>query len=517
MEAALGKVMRSGFVFWLLFLAVGGYLVWPLKEHIKFGIDLVGGTYITLEVKTEQAVNQELVERMQDFMKKLQQAGLDAPASYKVEQETMTLTFADRAALSNVQTLANEALPGLKISTDNNSLVARFPDKVAERIKEEAVTRNIEVLRTRLGVVSEIPIAGQGDRNIVIEMPDVADPQQAKALIGKPAHLEIKLVEGAASSEDQLLEAYGGDVPDGLMVLPGKGDGVYGKREYYLVPEYTDLTGRLLRDANVGFGGKTGSNIVVNFEFKPEGGQKFSELTGNNIGRRVAVIVDNVVISAPMVNTAIGDKGYIEGSFTTEDAKELATMLKSGAFVAPVEFIEERQIGPSLGQESIRQGLLSCLVGLALLFLFSLFYYKVSGLFAFVALLYNLAFILFGLSWLRATLTLPGIAGMVLTVGMAIDASVLIYERIKEELAAGVGSRAAVASGFKEAMSVILDGNITTFIVGIVLYKFGTGPIQGFAATMMLGIVATLITGLFFLRSLFSFVFDVFCVKKISI
>jgi preprotein translocase subunit SecD len=185
--------------------------------------------------------------------------------------------------------------------------------------------------------------------------------------------------------------------------------------------------------------------------------------------------------------------------------------------VAPVTFEEERQIGPSLGAESIHQGLVSCLVGMILLFVFSIFYYKIAGLLAFLALLYNLLLILVSMAWIKATLTLPGIAGMVLTVGMAIDASILIYERIREELAAGVTVKAAVNKGFSNAMAVILDANITTFIVGIVLYKFGSGPIQGFAVTMMLGIISTLITGLFFLKALMNFVVDLFNVKKLSI
>jgi protein-export membrane protein SecD len=192
-------------------------------------------------------------------------------------------------------------------------------------------------------------------------------------------------------------------------------------------------------------------------------------------------------------------------------------LLQSGSFVAPVTFEEERQIGPSLGQESIRQGLISCLVGLGLLFIFSLFYYSLSGLFAFLALIYNLGLILMGLAWLQVPLTLPGIAGMVLTVGMAIDASILIYEHIKEELSKGATIKLAVRSGFRDAMKVILDANITTFIVGVVLYNFGTGPIQGFAVTMMLGIIATLITGLFFLRSLFTFMLNNFSVQKLRI
>jgi preprotein translocase subunit SecD len=256
---------------------------------------------------------------------------------------------------------------------------------------------------------------------------------------------------------------------------------------------------------------------VVNFSWNAEGGQKFYELTSKNHYRSLAVILDNVVITAPTINASIRTNGRITGMGGAESAKELALLLKSGSFVAPITFEEERQVGPSLGAESIHNGLLSCIVGLSLVFVFALYYYKFAGLLAFLALVFNLILILFGLSRIGATLTLPGIAGMVLTIGMAIDASILIYEKIKEELKNGTKLKEAVTSGFSDAQWVILDGNITTFIVGFVLYQFGTGPIQGFAITMMLGIIATLITGLFFLRSMFTFILSNLHIQKLNI
>jgi preprotein translocase subunit SecD len=229
----------------------------------------------------------------------------------------------------------------------------------------------------------------------------------------------------------------------------------------------------------------------------------------------LAIVLDGEIISAPQIRSAIRSEGSISG-VGPQEAQELSLLLKSGAFVAPVTFEEERQIGPSLGAESIRQGLVSCLVGLAALFVFSVTLYKIPGILAFATLLYNLLLILMALAWFKATLTLPGIAGMVLTVGMAIDASILIYERVREELAAGVSLRKAVNNGFSDAKVVILDANITNLIVGVVLYKFGTGPIQGFAVTLIIGIIATLITGLFFLRSLLNFVIDAFNLQTLK-
>lgn len=528
MNLSMKKLFGSSFIIWLgLAFAACAYL-FTIKDNrlvlrpdrIKFGIDLVGGTYITLGVQTDKAIEADLNDRIQLLIKKMQEAGLEAPLSQSYAQEKAVLTFSSRDQAQ----LAVQFIAGLestlKMSVEDTKVVVNFSEHKAKEIRDAAVRGNIEVLRTRLdGLgVGEITIAPQGEKNIIVELPNVDDPQKAKAMIGKPALLEIKLVEAIGSSEDDILDKYDGELPEGMMIITGRGNESRLGREFYLVPEFTDLTGRLLKDSFVGFGGKTGGEVVVNFEFKPEGAERFYELTRKNYGRQVAIIIDGVVISAPRIDTPIsGGSGYIHGNFTQESATELASLLKSGAFVAPVTFEEERQIGPSLGAESIHQGLISCLVGLILLLIFSVVMYRIPGFFAFVTLLFNLLMILVALMWLGATLTLPGIAGMVLTVGMAIDCSILIYERIREELSTGQTYAKAVQNGFSDAMEVILDANITTFVVGAVLYKFGSGPIQGFALTMMIGIISTLLTGLFFLRSIFTFVLYNLGVKSLKI
>ncbi len=291
-----------------------------------------------------------------------------------------------------------------------------------------------------------------------------------------------------------------------MIVLKGQGGRQY--QEFYLVPSHTDLTGRLLKDARVNYGGDFGAEPLVEFEFKAEGGAKFEALTRKYRGERIAIIIDDVVISAPTVRDVISTRGTISGNFTVKDASELAFLLKSGAFAAPVSFEEERHIEPTLGVELVNKGLLACAIGLALLFIFSIAMYKLAGLFAFIVLLYNLLLVLFGLWSIGATLTLSGIAGMILTVGMAIDSSILIYERIREELASSAPLAKAIDAGFSGALAVILDANITHFLVAIVLYKLGAGPLQGFAITMIIGILSTLLTGLVLLKSIFKFVFE---------
>ncbi|MGE0206565.1 MAG: protein translocase subunit SecD [Candidatus Babeliales bacterium] len=522
MNVSLRTLASSAFIGWIVLACFGLFYLFTWKDgrpqlrpdRIKFGIDLVGGTYITLEVQTEKAVDADLSDKMQVMVKNIKEAKMALPVSKTVKDQRIVLKFDSVKAANEASGLISGLDNTLTYVTEGSEIRVTMKDAIAERVKEAAVKSNIDVLRTRLdGLgVGEITIAAQGEKNIVIELPNVDDPQKAKAMIGKAALLEMKLVERMASNEDELLEDYDGEVPDGFTVLEAKNG-----KSYYLVPSFSDITGRLLKDSYTGFGGQSGSEIVVHFKFNPVGGQKFYELTSKNPGRHIAVIVDNKVISAPRISTPIGAEGYIHGDFTKEGASELAALLKSGAFVAPVTFEEERQIGPSLGQESIHAGLMACVFGLALLFVFSTFLYKLSGFFAFITLLYNLLIIMLAVSWMGATLTLPGLAGMVLTTGMAIDASILIFEKIREELAQGITIAKAIQLGFADAMVVILDSNITTFLVGIVLYWFGTGPIQGFAVTMMVGIISTLITGLFFLRSIFSFMLDTFSLQKLSI
>lgn len=517
------KLLFSSFTFWAAVAVIGLFAIWPLRQKIRFGIDLVGGTYITLEVQTDKAVETELVEVMQSIPSKLKAAQQPVPISKTVEGTEIVLAFDSAAnAQAAASFLPNEIGRGMvksyDFSTDNAALRIKLTSAKIEHIKKDAVKSVIEVLRTRLDTMSvaEITIAQQGEKNIIVELPDVSDPQQAKAMIGRAAKLEFKLVEKVGNCPEDILYEFDGNLPKDKEIIPGREASEYGKT-YYLVSKYTDITGAQLRESSAGLGGRTGAEAVVLFKFSPEGAERFYALTSKNVGRRLAVVLDNVVITAPNINEGIRGEGSITGMRSAQEAHELALLLKSGAFVAPVTFEEERQIGPSLGAESIRQGIISCLVGLALLFVFSIFYYKTAGLLAFLALLYNLLLILVGMAWIRATLTLPGIAGMVLTVGMAIDASILIYERIREELKAGVTLKSAVNTGFSNAMAVILDANITTFIVGVVLYKFGSGPIQGFAVTMMLGIISTLITGLFFLKALMNFVIDLFDMKRMSI
>jgi len=519
MNTLMRRFIFSGFFFWLVLASIALYFILPFRQKLRFGIDLVGGSYITLEVQTDEAIRAELSEKLQRIPDRLKKANLKLASKELVKNEII-LKFESPDAAQAAASILRDEDPQLKVDVEGNEVKACFKERDAKQITKEAVQTDIEVLRTRVDKfgVAESSIAIQGDKNIIVELPGTGT-QEAKVAIGKSAKLEFRLVEKISGSKEDLLYEYDGDLPDDKEILPGRFRAELGGPEhYYLVDRFTDLTGKLLKKSSAGIGGQRGIDPAVFISFNPIGSQRFFDLTRKNPGKHLAIILDGVVIDSPQIREAIaGGQASISPMPSIEAAKELAVLLKSGAYVAPVKFEEERQISAGLGEEAIRKGLIACLISLSLLLVFAIFYYSYSGIFAFIALLFNLILVLFGLSWIRATLTLPGIAGMVLTVGMAIDASILIFEKIKEELLAGISLKKAVNAGFKDVTVVILDANITTLVVGAVLYGVGTGPIQGFAITLMLGIAATLITSLFFLRALFNFAIDMFNIQKLRI
>ncbi len=523
-------------VIWLTVTVLGFYLLFNIKQYVNFGIDLVGGTYLTLNVKVEEAVKNELHSSMDMLVGKIKKKDSEFKSVPKFNEKGTVgyVEFGSPALAAEAKTIYSESVANeiaslgyepVSVVQEGNALRFSLSSSRYNKLKEEAIDANISILRSRLDVfgAGEIPIFPQGERSIVVELPNVSDPQKAKERIGKSALLEMKPVYEYARTKDELLEKIGEKAPEGTMIVQGKP----GAREsgFYLVPSFSKLTGRLLKDAYYGFqppdfmsGSRDSSPHQVHFKFNTEGTALFEDMTTKHVGNNIAIMIDNVVISSPSVKNPIGGgEAYISGDFSEESANELVALLKSGAFAAPVEFAEERTIAPTLGSESIQKGLMSCIIGLSLLLIFSIMIYKLAGVFAFTVLLYNLLLILFALAVIpNVTLTLPGIAGMVLTVGMAIDSSILIYEQIKEELARGSALRNSIDVGFGGAMTVILDANITTFIVGAVLYYMGSPAIQGFALTMMVGIISTLITGLIMLRWVFKFAIDVLGLRKIS-
>ncbi len=519
MNMTMKRIFTSSFMGWVLLAAATvAYFSFKGKDALKFGIDLVGGSYITLEIDQNDVIKTELYDKIKSFQAILDQAAIELESKPVFQNNMLSFVFDSKQQAQEAQVLFRHDYNQLVYTVKENELQVSLSEMYLNHLISDAADANIHILERRLNglSVAEIHISKQDNRFIVVELPDVQDPEQAKTMIGQSAIMEFKIVEDSAPSRQELMDKYDHELPEGTMIVSGSSRGSKGKM-YYLVPDYATVSGKFFKNAKVDFGGELQTELCVHFEFDDEGGKRFHELTSRNIGKPLAIVLDGQIVQVATINSAIGKNGLIQGNFKADEAATLAKLLKSGAFKAKVDFISERQIGPTLGQESVNKGLLSCVIGLFFLLVFGIYFYRLSGFFAVLALAYNLILILLFMSLVKATLTLPGIAGMILTVGMAVDASILIYEQIRECLSRGLSITQAVQDGFADAMMVILDANITTFIVAAVLFYFGTGPIQGFAVTMMLGIISTLVTGLFFLKSIFKMYLTTFHVSKLSI
>jgi preprotein translocase subunit SecD len=373
-------------------------------------------------------------------------------------------------------------------------------------VRDFAVDQSLETIRNRIDQfgVSEPIIQRQGQQDILVQLPGIQDPDRAKQIIGKTALLEFKLVDDNADVES----AVRSGPPPGRQILYGygeSGEAGMGAKTAYVLESRTLMTGEYISDARV----RPSTQLqgpYVELILNPSGARLFEQITGENVRRRLAIVLDNRVYSAPVIQERIGGgRASITGSFDIKEARDLAIILRAGALPAPVEIVEERTVGPSLGQDSIKQGINSFIVGGVLVVIFMIAYYKGAGLVAVVALLFNVLFLFSILAGFQAVLTLPGIAGIVLTIGMAVDANVLINERIREELRAGRAPRSAVEAGYRNALPAILDSNVTTFLSGVILFQFGTGPIKGFAVTLCVGILTTVITAVYLTRVYYDF------------
>ncbi len=382
--------------------------------------------------------------------------------------------------------------------------------KLPEAAKSDAPQRAMEVIRNRIDQfgVSEPSIQLQGNDRIVVQLPGVKDRERALDLIGKTALLEFRLVSDDANA---LKDALAGNVPKGFALLPSEDEG-----GSLLLSDEVPLTGKYVTDASVQFEAQY-NEPAVSLTFNAEGGKIFSDLTGANVNRRLAIVLDGIVQSAPVINERIpSGNAQITGRFNIEQANDLAISLRAGALPAPIIIEEERSVGPSLGRDSVQQGIRAMLVGFALIVAFMLVYYLFAGLVANVALLFNILITLAALSYFHATLTLPGIAGIVLTIGMAVDTNVLVFERIREERALNKPMSASLMAGYKKAFLTVLDSHLTTLITAMILYNIGTGPVRGFALTLAVGIIASMFTGIFVTRTIFDMILAKGGLKKLN-
>ncbi len=495
---------------------------WPHKK-INLGLDLQGGMHLVLEVDTEKALESTIERIRLEIRNLLKKERIRFLNIERVNGAKISVRLQGKDNIDGFERILNKEFEDLRLvsrSTDDGvlSIVMDLPEEEADHIKKLATRQALETIRNRIDQfgVSEPDIRLQGEKRILIQLPGIKDTERAKDLIGKTALLEFKLVD----ETHDVNAARDGNIPLGSEILTQITKSPDTNREiknYFLIKKQTLLTGANLTDARVQIDSQF-NEPYVSITFDKKGGRIFAEITGENVKKRLAIVLDNHVYSAPVIQEKIaGGEARITGNFTMEEAKDLAIALRAGALPAPVKILEERTVGPSLGADSINKGLISVCVGGILVVLFMIIYYKGSGLIADLALILNIILIAGGLAAFQATLTLPGIAGIILTIGIAVDANVLIFERIREELGIGKTPRAAVDAGYKKATLTILDANVTTLIAALVLFQFGTGPVKGFAVTLSLGVIASLFTSLIITRLAFDYLLINRKVKSLSI
>ncbi len=496
--------------------------LWP-KKKINLGLDLQGGMHLVLEVETEKAVESTIERLVQELRSQLRTDRIAYADLKQVDGSRIAAQLQGQENIDKFEALLDKEFQDLRIASrkvadDTLEIVLDLPDEEAARIRKMATEQALETIRNRIDQfgVSEPDIRIQGEKRILIQLPGVKDTQRAKDLIGRTALLEFKLVDDAHSVE----EAVQGRIFPGSELLYEISENRETRRTTkvpFLVQKRAALTGAYLTDAVVQIDSQY-NEPYVSITFDKKGARLFERVTAENVNKRLAIVLDNTVYSAPVIQEKIaGGQARITGSFTAEEARDLAIVLRAGALPAPVTVIEERTVGPSLGTDSIHKGLVSMIVGLIVVGIFMAVYYRLSGIVANFALLLNILLIAGGLAAFQATLTLPGIAGIILTIGMAVDANVLIFERIREEITIGKTHRAAVDAGFERATLTILDANVTTLIAALVLFQFGTGPVKGFAVTLSLGVIASLFTALILTRLIFDYFLLTRKVKTLSI
>jgi preprotein translocase subunit SecD len=489
-----------------------------IQDQIHLGLDLRGGTHLILQVKVNDAVNVDsdnAMERLKEDMRARKIAYADITKPDPVNHpETILVKGVPPDKRSDFQTIVTDRLPDYEASsgTENSWTVSMKPQNLSE-LKNRAVTQAIETIRNRIDAlgVSEPVIQehGLGQYQILVQLPGVDDPARVKDIMQSTAMLELKLTLGGPyPSEEAALQDKGGVMPPDAVLLPGRNPRASsGDQEqvWYFISRASAVSGRDLRGAEPGRSADT-NQPRVNFVLTGDGGRKFYAFTSAHVGDRLAVVLDNKVMEVANIREPIRDQGEIEGGFTEESAKDLALTLRSGALPAGINYLEERTVGPSLGADSIREGVRAAIVGMVAVLAFMLIYYRGAGINADVALILNLVILLGFMGFFKAVLTLPGIAGVILTVGMGVDSNVLIFERIREELRNGKTPSSAVEQGFAHAWITIVDTHVTTIVSAAILFIFGTGPVKGFATTLVFGLAANLFTAVFVSRVIFDWV-----------
>lgn len=506
------------------------------KKGINLGLDLQGGIHLILEVETEKAVESSTDLKVDDLKARLAEKKVAFTSITRTGYNTISIAYPTQGSEDSIKRIMDESYPELSSgSFSPGQLIYTLTGKEERRIKESSVDQALETIRNRVDQfgVAEPKINRQESNQIVIQLPGVKEPKRAIELIGRTARLEFKLLDEESEiapqlpasippgDEEKVIKEFSVKVPDRDEILFEATKDRETKKVVskipFLVKKQTMMTGDLLTDARVNIDSRY-NEPYVSISFNATGARLFDKITGENVKKRLAIILDNNVYSAPVIQERIsGGKAQITGRFSENEAKDLAIVLRAGALPAPVHIIQNVTVGPSLGQDSIDKGVLAGIIGTILVIFFMAIYYKLSGVIADFALFLNVILLLGVMAAFNATLTLPGIAGIILTIGMSVDSNVIIFERIREELRTGKTIRASVDSGYQKAFLTVFDSHVTTLITAAVLFQFGTGPIKGFAVSLSMGIMINLFTALVGTKVIFDLINSRVKLKKLSI
>jgi preprotein translocase subunit SecD len=514
------------FIFSVIIVCILGMIGWPtspsqaarnFRDRLQLGLDLRGGSHLVLQVQVNEAIGQRCDEAESDLRKQLHEKNVNVGDMRRLSDTQILVANVDPATSGTFRDIVTTQFQDWTLAPAagevNGYLLTMKPSVVAD-LQQNAMEQSKETIERRINALGltepHVAFTGRGENEILVELPGEGDPTRAKEVIQAGGQLEFQKVvdDQTYPSEAAALGAHGGLLPPGTEILPGQAEGAPGQSQegvYYILERAPIITGADLRSANANPSQNYPGQYQVDFTLSTTAAARFGPFTQDNVGHRMAVVLDHKVQSAPVINSRIDDRGMIEGNFTQESAQNLALVLRSGALPASIRYLEERTVGPSLGIDSIREGVRASVGSLLAVMIFLVIYYRLSGVNAVVALILNLVILIAFMALSGAVLTLPGIAGVVLTIGMGVDSNVLVFERIREELRNGKAPASAVEVGFDRAFLTIIDTHITTLVSAAFLFLFGTGPVRGFAVTLVIGLLANLFTSIYVSRAIFDF------------
>jgi preprotein translocase subunit SecD len=490
-----------------------------LAHQIQLGLDLQGGTHLILQVQVQEAIQQDTDQTADRLTTDLRSKNIRYEEVRPVDATHILVRNVPSEQLGDFRDLVNARLQGIwdmapAAGEPSGYLLTERPSAISAK-QDQIMTQSLETIERRINALGltepTIQKQGRNDNEIIVQLPGEGDPSRAKAVIQAGGQLELRLVEDQTpyTSQAAALAAHGGVLPQGTELVPGRNENRIGPTDtstvWYVLARVPVVTGRDMRTVSETRNANMPGQWQVNFSLSAEGARRFGPFTEANVGRQMAIVVEHQVYSAPFIKSRIEDSGFIEGNFSEESAHDLAVELRSGALPASIKYLEEATVGPSLGADSIRHGVQASILSLLVVMIFMLVYYRLSGANAVLALALNLVILLAALAIFGATLTLPGIAGVILTIGMGVDSNVLVFERIREELRNGKSPAAGVETGFDKAFLTIIDTHVTTVVSAFFLFLFGTGPIRGFAITLTIGLIANVFTAIYVSKTIFQY------------